>query len=101
MLFRMWAIVYGNNIDDQIMFTSFEKAQQKLILQALLSYQKTEMFPRLVEYTSDNEGAFRKAKYGYNIDMNKLNEHIHIMGFDFIKSHPNTAFDCIKPYDGI
>ena len=59
----MWAVVFGNNWEDIMYFSDHDRAKTKLIKQA--SANPVSFTPFILEYTTDEEGVFRRSKHIY------------------------------------
>lgn len=88
----MFAVVYGQKWEDVAYFTSFEKAQIKLIVQTL---DYNNFYPFMMEYNSHDSGHMMRSKYSFTVQHQELQKAKEIYTEEHLRKHPQQLLDFI------
>lgn len=87
-----YAVVYGNEWEDIMYFSDFERAKRKLIVQ---SVNLTSFVPVMIEYNKNESGVFGRSKHEWHVDQSIMQIFVQKYTSTEIYKNPDFAITSI------
>jgi|UniRef100_A0A6C0BER2 hypothetical protein len=88
----LYVVVYGQKWEDITYFTSFEKAQIKLIVQTL---NYVDFYPFMMEYNLHDYGHMIRSKYSFILQHQELEKAKELHTIEHLRKNPQLLIDAI------